>query len=282
MDEEVPVRFPPSFSPRRLLPVLAAAVGLLAAQPSWAAVFNPETFTLANGIAYVEAALAAGLDVDAFALQNAFEVNYGAGADVVALLNAGASATNVNIVSNGQSLFTRDISLGGNAYTEAIQRELNLPFDTAELAKKGYPVEGHTFDDVRPVLQAVNENVLLEIQKTFDFYRATAASDHIDRIVLSGGASAVDGFAEALADRFNLPVEYFDPFRQVAVEKAQVMDLNELAATAAVAVYEPAFVGAVALAAYVVPFAPAYVSVTTPVEPPLLTSPNTGPWAVAL
>lgn len=176
------------------------------------------------------------VDVDAFALQNAYEANYGVSGDVVALLNAGASATNVNIVSNGQSLFTRDISLGGNAYTEAVQRELNLPFDSAELAKKGYPVEGHAFEDVSPVLHAVTENLLLEIQKTFDFYRATAVSDQIDRVVLSGGASAVDGFADALADRFSLPVEYFDPFRQVAFEKAPVVDVNELAATAAVAV----------------------------------------------
>ena len=52
--------------------------------------------------------------------------------------------------------------------------------------------------DVRPVLRAVTENVLLEIQKTFDFFKATAASDRIDRIVLSGGASRVDGFAEML------------------------------------------------------------------------------------
>ncbi len=158
------------------------------------------------------------VDVDAFALQNAYEANYDAGPEVVVLLNAGASATNVNIVSNGQSLFTRDVSLGGNAYTEAVQRELNLPFDAAEAAKKGLPVEGHTFDDVRPVLHAVTENVLLEIQKTFDFFKATASSDRIDRIVLSGGASAVDGFAEALAERFGIPVEHFDPFRLVAFD----------------------------------------------------------------
>src|SRR5436189_274645 len=69
------------------------------------------------------------VDVDAFALQNAYEVNYGIDAAVVVLLNAGASATNVNMISNGQSLFTRDLSVGGNAYTEAVQRELNLPFD---------------------------------------------------------------------------------------------------------------------------------------------------------
>src|SRR5436190_14594674 len=132
------------------------------------------------------------VDVDAFALQNACEVNYGLdpGA-VVVLINAGASAVNINIISDGQSLFTRDISFGGNAYTEAVQRELNLPFDAAELAKKGHPVDDVTFEEVKPVLHAMTENVLLEIQKTFDFFKASAASDHIDRIFLCGGAAQV-------------------------------------------------------------------------------------------
>ena len=66
------------------------------------------------------------------------------------LLNAGASAININIIANEQSVFTRDISLGGNAYTEAVQRELNLPFESAELLKKGMPVDGATFEDVIP------------------------------------------------------------------------------------------------------------------------------------
>ena len=66
--------------------------------------------------------------MDAFALQNAYEVNYGIDPHaVVVLLNAGASATNINILQGDQSVFTRDISIGGNAYTEALQRELNLP-----------------------------------------------------------------------------------------------------------------------------------------------------------
>ncbi|MGE3955924.1 MAG: type IV pilus assembly protein PilM [Vicinamibacterales bacterium] len=176
------------------------------------------------------------VDVDAFALQNAYEANYGVTPGIVVLLNAGASATTINIVSGGQSLFTRDLSVGGNAYTEAVQRELNLPFDLAEMAKKGVPIDGHTFDEVRPVLHAVTENLLLEIQKTFDFFKATAASDRIDGIVLSGGASAVDGFGEALAERFGIPVEHFDPFRQVAFDKPPAGDLADLAATTAVAV----------------------------------------------
>ena len=135
---------------------------------------------------------------------------------VVVLLNAGASAMNINILQGDQSVFTRDFSLGGNAYTEALQKELDLPFDAAEQLKKGIPVDGATFEEARPVLRAVTENVLVEVQKTFDFYKATASSDQIDRIVLSGGASRVDGFAEMLESRFGTPVEYFDPFRTVA------------------------------------------------------------------
>src|SRR3954454_10960726 len=93
------------------------------------------------------------VDVDAFALQNAYETNYGLEPEaVVVLLNAGASAININILTGDQSLFTRDISIGGNAYTEAVQKELNLPFESAELAKKGEPVEGVNYDEVRPVL----------------------------------------------------------------------------------------------------------------------------------
>ncbi len=179
------------------------------------------------------------VDVDAFALQNAYEANYGLEAGhVVVLLNAGASAININILSGDQSVFTRDISTGGNAYTEALQKELSLPFESAEHAKKGLPVEGVSADDVKLVLHAMTENVLLEIQKTFDFFKATASSDRIDRIVVSGGASRVDGFVPALQERFGTPVETFDPFRKIAFEpqKFGVTDTDNVLPTAAVAV----------------------------------------------
>ena len=179
------------------------------------------------------------VDVDAFALQNAYEVNYGLEPQqVVVLLNAGASAININILSGDQSVFTRDISMGGNFYTEAVQKELNLPFESAEQAKKGQHVDGVNFEDVRPVLHAMTENVLLEIQKTFDFFKATAASDRIDRIVLSGGASRVDGFAESLQERFATTVETFDPFRRISFDtgKLNIADAENVLPTAAVAV----------------------------------------------
>ena len=178
------------------------------------------------------------VDVDAFALQNAYEVNYGIepGA-VVVILNAGAGATNINILSGEQSVFTRDVSIGGNAYTEALQRELNLSLEAADQLKRGTPVDGVTFDEARPVLRAVSENVLLEIQKTFDFFKATAASDRIDRIVVSGGASRAEGFTEMLKERFEAPVEQFDPFKKVAFDTRKLANHpSDIAPTAAVAV----------------------------------------------
>jgi type IV pilus assembly protein PilM len=163
------------------------------------------------------------VDVDAFALQNAYEANYGSETNrVVALVNVGASAVNINIVSGGQSVFTRDVSVGGNAVTEAVQKELGLPFEGAEDAKKGIPVDGVRFDDVRPVLRAVTDNMLLEVEKTFDFYKATTASDRIDRVVLSGGASLVDGFDVAVRERLDTEVQRFDPFRQVIFDPAKL------------------------------------------------------------
>jgi type IV pilus assembly protein PilM len=177
------------------------------------------------------------VDVDAFALQNAYEVNYGIEpGSVVVLLNAGASATNINILNGDQSVFTRDISIGGNAYTEALQRELSLPYDLADQLKRGLAIDGVSFDEARPVLRAVSDNVMLEIQKTFDFYKATAANDRIDRIVVSGGASRAEGFIEMLGERFDAPVEVFEPFRRVAFDARKLGgDAGEIGATAAVA-----------------------------------------------
>ena len=181
---------------------------------------------------------AAVVDVDAFALQNAYEANYGVepGA-VIVLLNAGASATNINIVTGEQSVFTRDVSMGGNAYTEALQRELGLGIEAADQLKRGVPADGIPFDDARPVLRAVTENVMLEIQKTFDFYKGTAASDRVDRIVVSGGASRAEGFLEMLAERFEAPVDLFDPFKRITFDGKKLgAEAADVAPTAAVAV----------------------------------------------
>src|SRR3989304_165721 len=110
------------------------------------------------------------------------------------------------------------MSVGGNAHTRAVQKELSLPFEPADLLKQGGDVEGAGYEDARPVLRAVTENVMLEIQKTFDFFKATAASDRIARIMVSGGAARAEGFTEMLSERFEAPVEPFDPFKRVAFD----------------------------------------------------------------
>jgi len=68
----------------------------------------------------------------------------------------------------------------------------------------------------------MTDNVLLEVEKTFDFFKATASSDRIDRIMLCGGASRVEGFGESLRERFATEVEQFDPFRQVGCDPKKV------------------------------------------------------------
>ncbi len=180
------------------------------------------------------------VDVDAFALQNAYEVNYGLTPDsVTVLLNAGASAINVNVVAARQLVFTRDISIGGNAYTEAVQKELHLPFESAERVKKGEAVNDIGADDRAPVLKAVTENIALELEKTFEFFRTTSTLDHIDRIVLTGGASKVEDFAASLEERLGLPVELLDPFKKITFEPRKLGLEDEKAAiqpTAAIAV----------------------------------------------
>jgi len=156
------------------------------------------------------------VDVDVFALQNCYEINYGSDPGrVIALLNVGASIMNINIVKGGASVFNRDIAVGGNQYTDAIQKDLNLSFDQAESLKRGGRVEGAAVENLPPILQAVSENIALEVQKTFDFFKATSQEDRIDRVFLSGGTSKVQGLRDLIAERFDAGVEIMNPFNNV-------------------------------------------------------------------
>jgi len=156
------------------------------------------------------------VDVDVFALQNCYEINYGVDPGrVVALLNIGASIMNINVIKGATSIFNRDIAVGGNQYTDAIQKDLNLSFDQAEALKRGQRVEGAAPENLQPILQVVSENIAMEIQKTFDFFRATSSEDRIDRIFLSGGSSKIQGLRDLLTDRFEAGVEILNPFNNV-------------------------------------------------------------------
>ena len=159
------------------------------------------------------------VDYDGFALQNAFEYNYEPPSNqTVALLNIGASVMNINIVRGTVPLFTRDVSIGGNQYTDSLQKELDLSFDDAERVKMGQSVPGVSEEARLPVLRSISELIILEIQKTFDFFRATAAGEHIEKIHVAGGSARVPGLIEVLGQEFSMPVEELNPFRRLAYD----------------------------------------------------------------
>ena len=162
------------------------------------------------------------IDVDAFALQNCYELNYDPQAgQVVALLNIGASTTNINILNGARSVFTRDATFGGNQYTSLLQKELGLTFDQAERVKRGMAMpEGSEHREIEPILDTVSDILALEIQKTMDFYRATVEDGEsaVQKILVSGGGSKLKGLVEFLARRFEIPAEVFDPFRKIRVD----------------------------------------------------------------
>src|SRR6266851_990322 len=162
------------------------------------------------------------VDIDAFALQNSYEVNYDPDpGQTIALLNIGASVMNINIVRGGIPLFTRDVSVGGNQYTDALQKELDLSFEDAERLKKGDTLPSVTDEQKQQILRSVSDILTLEIQKTFDFFRATASGENIQRIVVAGGTARVPGLVDLLREEFAMPVEELNPFRKVLVNPSK-------------------------------------------------------------
>ncbi len=154
------------------------------------------------------------MDVEAFALANAYEMNYPDRTDgLAALVHIGRSSTLICVLEHGRAAFTRDISLGGGAYLEALERELGLEPVAAQRILRGQPVTGA--DGVSGVLRDVHQQLVLEIRKTLDFYWSSAKPSALDRLVLSGGACRVEGLDTALGAEFQAPVEQCDPFRRV-------------------------------------------------------------------
>ena len=183
------------------------------------------------------------IDVDTFALQNCYEVNYTPSDDeVVTLLNIGASTMNVNIVKGTRSLFTRDITVGGSQFTDVLQRSLGLNFQQAEAVKRGVTdaVDGLEEKSIEPLMNNVTEIVAMEIQKTFDFFRATTEDNEtvVQKILISGGGSKLAGLSQELSQRLELPVEVLDPFRNIKVDtkKFDPDYLSEIVPEMAVAV----------------------------------------------
>jgi len=158
------------------------------------------------------------VDVDAFALANMCELNYEMEAGITALLNIGASVMNINILRDGVSIFTRDITVGGNRYTEALQRDAGLSYDDAEKIKRNESVDGADRDQLTGIIATVTEDIVGEIQRSFDFFRSTTGSDKVSRVLLSGGCAKISQFTKVLSERLEIPVDIINPFKNIKVD----------------------------------------------------------------
>lgn len=161
------------------------------------------------------------MDIDCFAVQNAFEINYGfADDEVVALINMGAEAMNVNVIRQGASVFTRDIQVGGNMFNEEIQKQLGLSAEDAERAKTGERVSADP-TAIQEIIETATENLAQEVQRSLDFFSATSADEKVQKIFITGGVSKAPPVLKALEGRLGIPVEVLDPFRQIQANPKQ-------------------------------------------------------------
>lgn len=177
---------------------------------------------------YVQCVRDAGLspqvvDVAAFASQNGFEANYQLDPrETVVLINIGAAISNINIVRGGVSLFTRDVTIGGNAFTEEIQKQLGIAADEAEAYKVGgsQTEDGVVPQEVLKVMDGVSEVMAGEFQRSLDFFLATTADANVTRIVLAGGSSKVSSLHKAIERRSRLPLEVADAWKRVEIDSS--------------------------------------------------------------
>ncbi|ACD95356.1 type IV pilus biogenesis protein PilM [Trichlorobacter lovleyi] len=154
------------------------------------------------------------MDVDSFAVQNAFELNTEVSDEVRALVNVGAGVMNINVVKAETSLFTRDVQMGGNQYTEEIQKQLGVSAQEAETMKMlAVEQQGGPLADV---IGRVNDSLAQEIRRSVDFYNSTASGEErITRVSMCGGCSKMAGLKEAVAAKLGMDVELLNPFERI-------------------------------------------------------------------
>lgn len=158
------------------------------------------------------------LDIDVFALENAFEMNYQVEDNLpVALIDIGASTININIVKSGLSAFTRDIFLGGNQITEDIQKHFGISFEEAEALKISGDINNPEFGG-KDIVQKVCDAMVSEMQKSLEFYSSTTY-EQIGRIYLSGGCARISSLRDHMEEKLHIPTEVIDCLRAVTYDE---------------------------------------------------------------
>lgn len=159
------------------------------------------------------------IDIDAFALQNIYEVNYDTMDDVVALIDIGAGKTSLNIVRNSMSLFMRDVSLGCNQINHIISDKLSCSLEDAESIKITRNSERLNPDEIATIVSSVIGDWCLEIRRAIDFFYSTYPDDQITKILLSGGGANISEFRHKLASETSAAVEIINPFIKFSIDK---------------------------------------------------------------
>lgn len=169
------------------------------------------------------------LDVDAFALENAYETVFPMGqSDTVMFINIGASFTNMSIVERGISRVVRDVFIAGNSFTKAIQRHYQCDVKTAEQKKITYGLAEDANDpeaqQVNEVLLPVARDLLMEVQRSIDFYLSQGSDRAVSKIFLCGGSASLRMLDQYLTNELKIPVEIFNP---LALFENAPIDLSE-------------------------------------------------------
>jgi type IV pilus assembly protein PilM len=168
------------------------------------------------------------IDVEAFALHNAFERNYPEVRDgMVALVNIGHETTNVNLVSDGAPVLVRDIPFGTRRLRESLQRDRGMTADRADDVLHGRADP----DSLRSLLEERVDELAVGIERAAAFIVAQAGGENVRRIYLSGGGAGIVGMAEALANRMNVPAEIANPLQRMTVrpEVMEAMPMEHIA-----------------------------------------------------
>ncbi len=178
-------------------------------------------------------------DASPAALCNAFRYNYGELEDCTMLLDIGAKTSNLLFFEKGK-VFSRSINLGANTITQDFANEARLKFDDAEKIKiaEGFVSLGGAYEEPENANQAAISKIArqfmtklhIQVNQTIQFYRGQQGGAQPQRLFLSGGASIMPYTAQFFAEKLNVPVEYFNPLRNVQIDPA--MNLEELARVA--------------------------------------------------
>ena len=192
---------------------------------------------------YVTVVREAGLstvvvDVDAFAMENMYGINYEVEPGKnVALVNIGASTVNMNILKGGVSVFTRDSSIGSNIHTDALQKEFNIAYEEAERLKRGEPIEKVRPEEASALIVNASNEIFSEVSRSLDYFKSSTLQADVQEVILSGGCALIRDFPGLLSEKIGIPVMLAQPLKNIVIpKKFDVTLIEELAPIGAVAV----------------------------------------------